>query len=147
MALGRKEGTNVGIELGTNDGTAVGTSVGLNVGRKVGMRVGCEVGAKEGNGVGKLVGSNVGGLVGANVGTSVGSSVGTGVGGRVYSTTIVLDDVVVAFKFGEAFWKSVALVPFCLFASAVKLFAKLPLSTEAANVPDSDVATSSAVPL
>ena len=145
--VGAKLGIIVGIALGHIDGTAVGTPVGFSVGSDVGRSVGCAVGAKEGSREGKLVGPKVGMEVGANVGRLVGSSVGTGVGGRVYSTMTVEADVSVAFKSGEAFWKSVALVPFCLFANAVKLFAKLPLSIEATNVSDSDVATSSAVPL
>ena len=85
--------------------------------------------------------------MGEYVGIDVGSMVGTDVGGRVYSTTMVFDDVVVAFKFGDMFVKYVALVLFCLFASAVRLLAKLPLLTEAANRSVIDVAMSFAVPL
>ena len=135
--------------VGCDDGSGVGILVGEGLGTSVGSGDGCGEGTCVGCGLGTSVGRGVevGMEVGANVGRLVGSSVGTGVGGRVYSTMIVEADVFVAFKSGEAFWKSVALVPFCLFASAVKLFAKLPLSTEAANVPDSDVAMSSAVPL
>ena len=133
----------VGASVGIDDGALVGLRVEVGRCEYEGTEVGIRVGTREGNRDGTSVGTKVGEIVGIDVG----SSVGTDVGGRVYSTTMVFDDVVVAFKFGDTFVKSVALVLFCLFASAVRLLAKLPLSTEAANRSVIDMAMSFAVPL